>query len=46
MKARFEKWVEDVQEAEQKDKAIQEELLTEAADRAEANRAKGKKKRK
>merc|ERR1712087_518619 len=46
MKARFEKWVEDIKETEEKERAKFEELMTEAADRAEANKAKGKKKRK
>merc|ERR1719277_408462 len=46
MKARFEKWVEEMAEADTDEKAKWEELLTEAADRAEANKAKGKKKRK
>jgi len=46
MKARFEKWVEDVREQERHLQAAHEELMTEAADRAEANKAKGKKKRK
>lgn len=46
MKARFEKWVEDVQEAGRRELATQEELITEASDRADANKAKGKKKRK
>merc|ERR1719382_1178122 len=46
MKARFEKWVEEMAEADADEKAKWDELLTEAADRAEANKSKGKKKRK
>merc|ERR1712039_356794 len=46
MQARFEKWAEDLQEMGEEEQAKQEELMTEAADRAEANKAKGKKKRK
>lgn len=46
MKARFEKWVAETEEMDRREKATQEELISEAADRAEANRAKGKKKRK
>merc|ERR1712048_1535253 len=44
MKARFEKWVEDIKETEEEEKAKEEELLSEATDRAEANKSKGKKK--
>jgi len=46
MKARFEKWAENVVEEEVNERATQEELMTEALDRAEANKSKGKKKRK
>lgn len=46
MKARFEKWVDEIRDAENEQAAKEEELLTEAADRAEANKNKGKKKRK
>merc|ERR1712187_58057 len=46
MQARFDKWVDEVKEMEEEEAAKQEELMTEAADRAEANKAKGKKKRK
>lgn len=46
MRARFEKWVYDMDEKEQLEKEQQEELMTEALDRAEANKSKGKKKRK
>merc|ERR1719356_2084374 len=45
-KARFERWVVEIEEAEQDIKAKQDELLVEAADRAEVNKSKGKKKRK
>merc|ERR1719401_1543904 len=44
MKTRFEKWVEDIQELEADVRLKQEELISEAADRAEANKNKGKKK--
>merc|ERR1712217_895269 len=43
MKARFEKWAEDGQEIDENEKAKFEELMTEAADRAEANKSKTKK---
>mmetsp|Transcript_32345 Transcript_32345/g.68919 ORF Transcript_32345/g.68919 Transcript_32345/m.68919 type:complete len:390 (-) Transcript_32345:52-1221(-) len=46
MKARFERWVEEMAEMASDETAKYDELLTEAADRAEANKAKGKKKRK
>merc|ERR1711920_878120 len=46
MRARFEKWVAETEEMDRREKATQEELISEANDRAEANRAKGKKKRK
>merc|ERR1712176_1730558 len=46
MQARFDKWVTEVAELEEEEAAKQEELMTEAADRAEANKNKGKKKRK
>lgn len=46
MKARFEKWVDEVQEAGADEKLKQEELVTEAMDRAEANKSKKKNKRK
>merc|ERR1712066_400088 len=42
MKARFEKWVEDIKEVAREERAKEEELLSEAADRAEANKSKGK----
>lgn len=44
MKARFEKWVEEVKEGEEEEVHKRDELLTEAADRAEANKGKKKKK--
>jgi len=46
MKARFEKWVYDMDEKDRQEKEQQEELMNEALDRADANKAKGKKKRK
>mmetsp|Transcript_48470 Transcript_48470/g.109090 ORF Transcript_48470/g.109090 Transcript_48470/m.109090 type:complete len:393 (+) Transcript_48470:110-1288(+) len=46
MKSRVEKWVEEIEQMDKREKATQEELILEAGDRAEANRAKGKKKRK
>eukprot|EP00928_Gymnodinium_smaydae_P006382 TRINITY_DN12254_c0_g1_i1.p1 TRINITY_DN12254_c0_g1~~TRINITY_DN12254_c0_g1_i1.p1 ORF type:complete len:387 (-),score=138.15 TRINITY_DN12254_c0_g1_i1:55-1215(-) len=44
MKARFEKWVQDVKDRKEEEEQKFEELMTEAQERAEAN--KGKKKRK
>jgi hypothetical protein len=46
MKARFVQWVEEISERLEEDKQKEEELMTEAADRAEANKSKGKKKKK
>eukprot|EP00933_Yihiella_yeosuensis_P005639 TRINITY_DN110192_c0_g1_i1.p1 TRINITY_DN110192_c0_g1~~TRINITY_DN110192_c0_g1_i1.p1 ORF type:complete len:392 (-),score=102.73 TRINITY_DN110192_c0_g1_i1:422-1597(-) len=46
MKARFERWVEEVQEMKEEERTKEEELLVEAAERAKAREAKGKKKRK
>merc|ERR1711920_872343 len=46
MQARFDRWVDEVQEIADEEAAKQDELMTEAADRAEANKNKGKKKRK
>merc|ERR1712187_168578 len=45
MKARFVQWVEEIKEKVEEDRQKEEELLTEAADRAEANKSKGKKKK-
>merc|ERR1712187_205094 len=45
MRQRFERWVEEIQEKAEEDRQKEEELLTEAADRAEANKSKGKKKK-
>merc|ERR1712066_1119111 len=42
MRARFERWVQEIKETEEEEKAKEEELLSEAADRAEANKSKGK----
>ncbi|CAE7187942.1 NOD2 [Symbiodinium sp. CCMP2456] len=46
MKARSERWVEEIHEVCEDEKRKQEELVEEAALRAEANKSKGKKKRK
>jgi len=46
MKARFEKWIYDMDEKDHLEKEQQEEFMNEALDRADANKAKGKKKRK
>merc|ERR1719277_2649659 len=46
MKARFDRWVEDIDEAVRDEKNTIEELESDAADRAAANANKGKKKRK
>lgn len=46
MKARSERWVEEIHEMGEDEKRKQEELVEEAALRAEANKSKGKKKRK
>merc|ERR1712217_539423 len=46
MQARFDRWVEEGQELKEEEAAKMEELMTEAADRAEANKSKGKKKKK
>merc|ERR1711976_415519 len=39
MKARFEKWVDEIAEADAEEKVKMDELLIEAADRAEANKS-------
>mmetsp|Transcript_75659 Transcript_75659/g.131094 ORF Transcript_75659/g.131094 Transcript_75659/m.131094 type:complete len:391 (-) Transcript_75659:266-1438(-) len=44
MRARFEKWAEEVKEVEEEENLKHEELMAEAADRAEANKGKKKKK--
>merc|ERR1719333_891819 len=46
MKARFDKWVEEIEETAKEEKNTIEELESDAADRAAANASKGKKKRK
>ncbi|CAJ1351054.1 unnamed protein product [Effrenium voratum] len=46
MKARSERWVEEIQEKVEEERRKQEDLSEEAALRAEANKSKGKKKRK
>merc|ERR1719401_1236622 len=46
MKARFDRWVEEIEEAKKEEQNTIEELETDAADRAAANAGKGKKKRK
>uniref|UniRef100_A0A6U6UAR3 Uncharacterized protein n=1 Tax=Zooxanthella nutricula TaxID=1333877 RepID=A0A6U6UAR3_9DINO len=46
MRARFDRWVEDIDEAVRDEKNTIEELESDAADRAAANANKGKKKRK
>lgn len=46
MKARFDKWVEEIDETAREEKNTIEELESDAADRAAANASKGKKKRK
>merc|ERR1719373_1128150 len=46
MKARFEKWVYDMDEKERLEKEQQKELMTDADDRVDKNKNKGKKKRK
>lgn len=46
MKARSERWVEEIQEKAEEERRKQEEMSEEAALRAEANKSKGKKKRK
>merc|ERR1719277_618441 len=44
MKARFDRWVEDIEEAAREEKNTIEELESDAADRTAANASKGKKK--
>jgi len=46
MKARFDKWVDDIEDRKRLEKEKIEELERDAADRAAANASKGKKKRK
>lgn len=46
MKARFDKWVEEIEDTARAEKTTIEELESDAADRAAANASKGKKKRK
>lgn len=46
MKARFDRWVEEIAEDAREEENTIEELKIDAADRAEANKSKGKKKRK
>merc|ERR1719230_1045513 len=45
MQARFEKWAEEVKETAEEELQKYDELMDEAADRAEANKNKGKKKK-
>lgn len=45
MQARFEKWAEEVKETGEEELVKYDELMDEAADRAEANKNKGKKKK-
>lgn len=45
MQARFEKWAEEVKETAEEELAKYQDLMEEAADRAEANKNKGKKKK-